>query len=92
MKTVIKNFIYRNERFVIAKDNGYYLAINYKDIDKNGALTRQLNGLQMHASEKLSLTLDQVKNSLDIKAYGFTKDDLMTPNLLTDVISGKYRA
>lgn len=93
MKTVINHFIYRNESFVIAQDNEYYVAINRKDIDENGKLKRALNGFQMYANKKLNDTLDRVMDNLDIKAHGFKHDDLLNnPNLLMDIMNGKYRA
>lgn len=89
----VTEFIYRNERYIIGKKDTHYVAVNIKDIDEKGCLKKSLNGFQLFANEKLSQTLEEIKNHLDIQAYGFTSEDLAnTPCLLLDIVNGKYRA
>lgn len=70
MRTVIKDFMVRAERFVIVQnDEGFYLAINKKYIDADGKLTRQLNGIQMHANKNLNDCLNSTMDACKIDYY-----------------------
>lgn len=52
LKMIDKNFKVLNEVFAIVQnEDGFYLAINHKDLDGFGCLKRKLNGIQMHASK-----------------------------------------
>lgn len=80
MKTIIKNYHYRNNDYVIIAHCGYYCAINTNDIDDNGKLIRELNGLQMFASDTVKECIERVNNSIDFDYYlecGYSKGEAM---------------
>ena len=90
---IVTRFFYRDNEYIITKNDGFYMAINTQDLDKNGCLVRTMNGLQLFANRDLNNTLEQVKNHLDIIAYGFTSKDIENnTSLLFDIVTGKYRA
>lgn len=47
---IVKNFSYKGESFVIVKIEGRYMAINTKDIDAAGKLTKNLLWSTQHYS------------------------------------------
>ena len=82
--TIITSFYYRGEIFEIgtteSQGKTWYCAINRKDIDENGRLTKSLNGLQMHASETLQGCMDNTKLAIDAKIMseqGMTTDEIL---------------
>ena len=77
MKTtmIIENFNYRNRRFTIVLNDGFYCAIEDKYIT-DGVMNTTLNGLQMCANRKLDGCLNDVKRKVDMEHYeaqGMTK-------------------
>lgn len=78
IRKLCADFSYRNEHFVIghSKEFGKYLAINYKDIDNSGKLTRELNGLQMYLANSVDGVIKNIENQLEIEYLinkGFSK-------------------
>jgi len=56
-----------NRTFEIVKnEDGFYLAIEDKYIDKNGCLTKKLNGLNMKADKDLNKCLQKTKDQCEI--------------------------
>lgn len=48
-KVITKAYFYKGQTFAICTNkDGVYMAINHKYLDKNGALTQELNGIQMY--------------------------------------------
>lgn len=62
----VTTFYYRGETFKIVKCENYYMAINTKDIDENGVLTKSYNGINGHATKSIQKTINSVKYSLDV--------------------------
>lgn len=70
MRTMVKDFTAYGQSFVVVKnDEGFYLAINKKYIDADGKLTRQLNGIQMHANKNLNDCLNSTMDACKIDYY-----------------------
>lgn len=69
MKTLetVTTFYYRGETFKVVQDEeGYFLAINKDDIDSNGVLTKNYNGITGHASKDMYETIRLTKQRVDI--------------------------
>ena len=62
-KVIVKYFSYKGERFVIVETEGRYMAINTKDIDANGKLTRTYWGAHNTIADCIEVTM----RSIDIK-------------------------
>lgn len=68
--TIIKNFVVRDRNFVIVQnEQGFYLAIEDKYIDKNGKLNKTLNGFQMYANMDLNDCLNTCRRQVEIEYY-----------------------
>ena len=69
MKVITKYVNIENEEFYLIKDSHegktYYGTINYKDVDENGKLKRQLNGFQMCIADTVEEAL--ARRERDIK-------------------------
>lgn len=69
IKVVVKNFEYKTEKFVIIKEvvnnETWYMAINKKDIDEKGKLTRNYYGGHRTVESAISTT----KSVIDYKEY-----------------------
>lgn len=64
----ITTLVVRNEKFHIVKnEEGFYLAINSKYVDKDMKLTQALNGLQMHASKDLNTCITNARNAVEVR-------------------------
>lgn len=62
MTTIVREFITSENRYAIVYNEAekWYGAINYKYIDENGRLTRQLNGLQMKIGDSVEKVINNV--------------------------------
>ena len=54
---------------VVQNDEGWYLAIDRRYIDADGCLTKELNGLEMHADKELDRCIDMARQSVDADYY-----------------------
>ncbi len=73
-KTLVKTYHYRNNDYVIVKGlhDGIIRAVNYKYIDSDGKLTKQLNGLEMfcdHNANTVNDIIRRINNKLDWDNY-----------------------
>ena len=78
MKTIIDTYQLREHTFTIVLQDDRYCAIDHKHLDERGRLTRNLNGLQMHASTELGQCLQQAKDAVDMEwhmASGLSRAD-----------------
>ncbi len=65
--TVITTLYFRNDSFKIVKDtDGWYLAVDTKYLDRNGRVTRKLNGLQMHAAKSFDECINKTKFAVKV--------------------------
>lgn len=74
MKTVVNEFIYKDNSFVIVAVDNSYVAVNRKDIDENGRLTRTIAG----GYETIEDAIRRAKYVVDYKEYvnaGYSKID-----------------
>ena len=76
-KIVTNDFMYRDSHYTLFyfPQVKKYGAIDHKYI-KDGKLTRELNGLQLFLHDRLSITIQAVKNMEDVNFYtgnGYTK-------------------
>lgn len=62
----ITELIARDRKFHIVFKDGYYMAVDDKYLDKDGKLTRALNGLQMNASKSLETTIDTTRKQVEV--------------------------
>ena len=78
---VVKEFIVRDRKFTIVKQDDFFLAIEDKYIT-DGKVNTQLNGLQMHASKDLNDCLNTTKDCVEVDyliQQGMSRDEaLMT--------------
>ena len=68
MKNPIKidEFEYKNRRFIIAKINDVFLAIENININKDGSLVKPLNGIQVFASKNIEDTKQKARVHIDV--------------------------
>lgn len=68
MTTIVKNLHVGKENFAIVKnEEGFYLSINRKFIDSSGRVTRQLNGIEIHASKDVNKCINDTITSVKIR-------------------------
>ena len=64
----ITTLLVRDEKFYIIKhESGMYCAINVKDLDENGKLTRGLNGLEMCASKTVADCVESMRCRVEVR-------------------------
>ena len=59
-RVIVKHFSYKGEEFVIVKTEGRYMAINTKDIDANGTLTKTYYGAHDTISDCIEVTICRI--------------------------------
>ena len=64
--TRVNDLTIKGEHFVVVEIQGFYGAINKKDINPDGTLKRKLNGLQMHLSDTIPQLIDRMTDYLNI--------------------------
>lgn len=69
MKTMIKELVTSLNTYAIVYDEAskMYFAINRKDIDENGCLTKRYDGISGHANKNIEDTVESVILSDSIK-------------------------
>ena len=88
MTTFVKTLGIREQEYVVVKDDeGYYLAINKEYLDENGRLTRELNGLQMHASKDINACVNSTIADVEIEHL---ENEGMTLEEAINTYYGKY--
>lgn len=60
MTVVVKNLMYKNECYVIAEKDGWYVPINKRYINKQGKLTKNIYGGHKTINEAIQCIKDQV--------------------------------
>lgn len=82
MKTIIKDFTYRDEHYSIVWNGRFYVTINHRFINDNGTLTQELryeDGL--HPGKTIAECVERTKEDLDVKYYiscGISKAEAMS--------------
>lgn len=70
MKTIVKNFNYRNRNYTIVKDNDFYMTVEDKYIDKQGRITKELHYNDgLHTNKTLDGCIEDTQRDLDIEYY-----------------------
>ena len=70
MRTICKDFSYRDRHYSIVYDGKHYMTVDHKFIGADGRLTKELrynDGL--HTSEDLDQCIRVTKNELDVLYY-----------------------
>lgn len=71
MKVITKHVNIENEEFYLIKNShegkAYYGTINYKEVDENGKLKRQLNGFDMCIADTVGEALERRETDIKIK-------------------------
>ncbi len=66
----ITTFHYKNETYEVVRDNdNYFWAFNEKDIDSNGRLKKEFNGLTGYRNAELNDTLIAVMTNIDVAEW-----------------------
>lgn len=67
-RTVVKDYVVRDRHFAIVqevKDDGWYMAVEYKYIGEDGRLTTSLNGFNTHAHKELDMCLRMTQDCVE---------------------------
>ena len=73
-KTLVRDYFYKGNDFVIVKGlhDGIIRAVNYKYLDENGLLTKQLNGAEMFVNtmnNTINGVMERINSYYDWKEF-----------------------
>lgn len=71
MRTIVKELVTSLNAYTIVYDEAskMYFAINQNDIDENGCLTKQYNGISGHANKNIEDTVESVILTDNIRRF-----------------------
>ena len=82
MKTICKDFTYRNEHYSIVHDGRFYMTVNHKYVKEDGTLTHELHYWDgLHPGDTMAECIQRTTEDLDIKYYisqGMSKAEAMS--------------